>query len=153
MDGFATRPRFTVGGDVAAAVGPLGAGGAVDSEVFSRRAPVWSYVKSRGLYVGVQIDGTVIAERKGENERFYGVEKVSNAQILAGKVAPPPGAFVSLWETLQAIEGREHDQSKLPPPGEPSPGDLVLEKPKETSDKEYDEFADKQDRMPGKVEL
>jgi lipid-binding SYLF domain-containing protein len=147
MEGFATRPRFTLGGEVSAAVGPVGAGGALDSEVFRRRAPVWSYVKSRGLYVGVQIDGTVVAERKGENERFYGVEKVAGARILAGDVTPPPGAFVTLWETLQAIEGRAHDQSKLPPPGEPSPGDHVLENPRETSEREYDEFADKQDRM------
>ena len=151
MDGFATRPRFTLGGEASAAAGPVGAGGAVDSEVFARRAPVWSYVKSRGLYVGVQVDGTVVAERRGENERFYGVEGVGSARILAGDVAPPPRAFVTLWETLQAAEGRAHDRSKLPPPGEPSPGDHVLESPRESSNREYDEFADKQDRMPEKA--
>jgi lipid-binding SYLF domain-containing protein len=148
MEGLATRPRLTLGGDASAAVGPVGAGGSVAVDVLARRAPVWSYVKSRGLYVGVQVDGTVVAERRGENERFYGVEEVGGARILAGDVAPPPGAFVTLWATLQAVEGRAHDQSKLPPPGEPSPGDHELESPRETSNREYDEFADKQDRMP-----
>jgi len=150
MEGF-KKPRFTLGGEVSAAVGPVGAGGGVDSEVFKRKAPVWTYIKSRGLYIGMQVDGTVIAERKGENERFYGVDKVDSAQILEGKVTPPPGSFTTLQETLQAIEGRPHDQGKLPPPDLPPPGDHVLEKPKETSDREYDEFADKQDRMTEKA--
>lgn len=150
MEGF-TKPRFTLGGEISAAVGPVGAGGSVDSEVFKRQAPVWTYIKSRGLYVGVQVDGTVIAERKGENERFYGVEKIGSAQILAGNVTPPVGSFAMLWETLQAIEGRDHDQSRLPPPSERSPGDHVLEDPKATSNREYDELADKEDRMPEKA--
>lgn len=150
MDGFAQR-RFTLGGEVSAAVGPVGAGGSLDFEVFKRQAPVWTYIKSRGLYLGVQVDGTAIVERTGENERFYGVEKIGSAQILRGDVVPPQGSFVTLWETLQAIEGRTHDQSKLPPPDEKSPGDHVLENPKETSNREYDEFADQQDRMQQKA--
>lgn len=146
MEGF-TRVRCTLGGEVSAAVGPLGGGSMVDSEIFKRQAPVWTYTKSKGLYVGVQIDGTIIVERTGENERFYGVEKIRNKQILAGQVQPPPGSMVPLWETLQAAEGHPHDQSRLPPPNVKSPGDLEVEKPRETSNKEYDEFAGQEERM------
>ncbi|KAI9677785.1 MAG: hypothetical protein M1822_008097 [Bathelium mastoideum] len=146
MEGF-TRVRCTIGGEVSAAVGPLGGGSTVDSEVFKRQAPLWTYTKSKGLYVGVQVDGTVVVERTSENERFYGIEKIRNKQILAGEVQPPAGSVVQLWETLQAVEGKAHDQSKLPPPNEKSPGDHELDNPRETSNKEYDEFADTGERM------
>ena len=149
MEGF-TRVRCTIGGEVSAAVGPLGGGSTVDSEVFKRQAPVWTYTKSKGLYVGVQVDGTVIVERTSENERFYGVEKIRNKQILAGEVQPPTGSVVELWETLQAAEGKTHDQSKLPPPNVKSPGDHELELPRGASQKEYDEFADDSERMDAK---
>ncbi|KAI9708252.1 MAG: hypothetical protein M1820_004206 [Bogoriella megaspora] len=146
MEGF-TRVRCTLGGEVSAAVGPLGGGSTVDSEVFKRQAPVWTYTKSKGLYVGVQVDGTVVVERTSENERFYGRDKIRNKQILAGEVQPPMGSVVQLWETLQAAEGREYDQMKLPPPNQKSPGDHELDKPREESQKEYDEFADRSERM------
>jgi len=140
MEGF-TRVRCTLGGEVSAAVGPLGGGSMVDSEIFKRQAPVWTYTKSKGLYVGVQVDGTIIVERTGENERFYGIEKIRNHQILAGQVQVPPGSMIQLWETLQAAEGYTHDPSKLPPPNVRCPGDEEVDHPKDTSNKEYDEFA------------
>lgn len=146
MEGF-TRVRCTLGGEVSAAVGPLGGGSTIDSEVFKRRAPVWTYTKSKGLYLGVQVDGTVIAERTAENERFYGIEKLRNTQILAGNVQPPPGSVTQLWETLQAAEGQPHNTSDLPPPYEPSPGDREVEQPRETSEKEYSEFSDPREHM------
>lgn len=148
MEGF-TRVRCTLGGEVSASVGPLGGGSTVDSEVFKRQAPVWTYTKGKGLYVGVQIDGTVIVERTSENERFYRVDKIRNHQILAGQVQPPPGSMTQLWETLQAAEGSSHNEQNLPPPYQ-APGDQQVEAPRETSQKEYDEFADHSERMDRK---
>ena len=111
---------------------------------------MWTYTKSRGLYVGVQIDGTVIVERTSENERFYGVDKVRNTAILGGQVPPPPGTVVQLWETLQAAEGNHYDSSKLPPANEKTPGDLEVEGPRQESQREYDQFADPTERMDHK---
>jgi lipid-binding SYLF domain-containing protein len=146
MEGF-TRVRCTLGGEVSASVGPLGGGTMVDSEVFKRQAPVWTYTKSKGLYLGVQVDGTIIVERTGENERFYGVEKIRNKQILAGEVKAPTGTVVQLWETLQAAEGQSYDMRNLPPPNEKAPGDHEVEMPRETSNKEFEQFADPAERM------
>ena len=140
MEGF-TRVRCTLGGEVSAAVGPLGGGSSVESEVFKRRAPVWTYTKSKGLYVGVQVDGTIVAERTSENERFYARQGVRSGEILTGKVQPPMGSMAVLWETLQAAEGAPHDEGRLPRYGELSPGDHELEHPREASEKEYSEFA------------
>ena len=136
MEGF-TRVRCTLGGEVSAAVGPLGGGSNVESEL-QRPNPVWAYTKSRGLYAGVQVDGTIIAERTSENERFYSQGDIRNKQILAGEVQPPQGLLVQLWETLQACEGAAYDSSKLPAPSGKTPGDVQVEEPQQQSQSEYD---------------
>ncbi|TWU73916.1 hypothetical protein ED733_003821 [Metarhizium rileyi] len=46
--------------------------------------PVFSYVKSRGFYAGIQVDGTVVVERKDANASFYGAS-VTVQQILQGQ--------------------------------------------------------------------
>lgn len=67
--------------------------------------PVFTYLKSRGFYAGVQVDGTVIIERSDENERFYG-ERIGVADILAGKARHPPLEIKLLMETIKSAEGR-----------------------------------------------
>jgi lipid-binding SYLF domain-containing protein len=67
-----SKVRVSLGGEISVVAGPVGAGGVVESEVMKDRKPLWSYMKSRGLYGGVQLDGTIIIERNDENARFYG---------------------------------------------------------------------------------
>ncbi|KKK14897.1 hypothetical protein P175DRAFT_0497897 [Aspergillus ochraceoroseus IBT 24754] len=120
------KVRCTLGGEVSAAAGPVGMGGVLDSEVHKRQAPIWTYMKSRGLYAGVQVDGTIIIERTDENERFYG-ERISVTDILAGKARRPPPSIATLLQTVKAAQGDLNvDESLLPPPGE-TPGDLELQ--------------------------
>ncbi|PYH98994.1 DUF500-domain-containing protein [Aspergillus ellipticus CBS 707.79] len=119
------KVRCTLGGEVSAAAGPVGMGGVLDSEVHKRQAPIWTYMKSRGLYAGVQVDGTIIIERSDENERFYG-ERISVTDILAGKARLPPASIQTLLTTIKAAEGDTSvDEALLPPPGE-APGDAEL---------------------------
>ncbi|OJJ43632.1 hypothetical protein ASPZODRAFT_35032, partial [Penicilliopsis zonata CBS 506.65] len=99
-----SKLRCTLGGELTVAVGPVGAGGVVDSEVHKRRAPIWTYVKSRGFYAGVQVDGTIVIERTDENERFYG-RRVPVAEILAGQARSSSPSVLMLQETLRAAEG------------------------------------------------
>ncbi|RAK95150.1 DUF500-domain-containing protein [Aspergillus ibericus CBS 121593] len=117
------KVRCTLGGEVSAAAGPVGMGGVLDSEVHKRQAPIWTYMKSRGLYAGVQVDGTIIIERSDENERFFG-ERISVSDILAGKARHPPAAIQTLLNTVKAAEGNPVDENLLPP-GE-TPGDVDL---------------------------
>ncbi|KAK1961756.1 hypothetical protein LY78DRAFT_740734 [Colletotrichum sublineola] len=58
--------------------------------------PVFSYVKSRGFYAGIQVDGTVVTERKDANAAFYG-QKVTVDQIVKGQV--PPQGPAGMWPT------------------------------------------------------
>lgn len=73
--------------------------------------PVYSYVKSRGFYAGVQIDGTVITERKDANAAFYGDKSITVDRILRGDVRAQtgehtwPAAARGLVEVLAGAEG------------------------------------------------
>lgn len=120
-----TRLRATLGSEVGVAAGPVGIGGELDMEVHKKPAPVWSYVKSRGLYAGVALAGNAIIERSDENESFYG-ERVPAADILVGKVRHPPREkYQVLTETLKAAQGDEVDETMLPTGESPSDMEIV----------------------------
>lgn len=120
-----SKVRCTVGGEISAVAGPVGVGGIIESEVHKRQAPIFTYMKSRGFYAGVQIDGTVVIERTDENERFYG-EQLGVADILAGRVRHRPSEIRALMETIKAAQGdTDVDQSLLT--NEPPPGDFEIE--------------------------
>ncbi len=58
---------FRMGGDVAIAVGPVG-GGAQSAFV----ADVVSFSRGHGVYVGVNLDGTIVSTADDWNELYYG---------------------------------------------------------------------------------
>ncbi|KAL8814942.1 MAG: hypothetical protein Q9223_005878 [Gallowayella weberi] len=120
-----TAIRCTLGGEISAVAGPVGAGAILETEVHKRQAPIWTYLKSRGFYAGVQVDGTVVIERTDENERFYG-ERIKVADILAGKVRHPPYEIGMLMATIKSAQGDAVDESVLPS-SELTPGDMELE--------------------------
>lgn len=120
LDAFSSI-RCTLGSEISVAAGPIGAGGVLESELHKRQAPIFTYLKSRGFYAGVQIDGTVIIERTDENERFYG-QRIPVKEILEGKVTHAPRETQQLLETVRAAQGDTNvDESMLPteaPPGD-----------------------------------
>ena len=116
-----SRWRCTVGGEISAVAGPLGVGGVLETEVHKRQAPVFNYLKSRGFYAGVQIDGTVVLERTDEDERFYG-QKISAKDILAGKAQSRLYELRTLMETLKSAQG-DSDVDKALLPAGPPPAD------------------------------
>ncbi|KAI5306323.1 hypothetical protein KEM56_001397 [Ascosphaera pollenicola] len=119
------KVRCTLGGEVSAVAGPVGVGGVLETEVHKRQAPIWTYLKSRGFYAGVQVDGTIVIERTDENERFYG-ERIGVEDILAGKVRHPPYEIETLMNTVKAAQGdMDYDESLLAPPG--APADFEIE--------------------------
>ena len=81
---------FKMGADASMAVGRIGAGvGAGTTIRFGEDIYVFS--RSRGLYGGLALDGSVVNERTEWNHAFYGAG-VSARQILRGALPPQPGA-------------------------------------------------------------
>lgn len=121
-----SKIRCTIGGEISAVAGPVGIGGVVETEIHKRQAPLWTYLKSRGFYAGVQVDGTIVIERSDENERYYG-ERIGVADILAGKARHVPYTTKTLMETIKAAQGDTDVDEAALPDAEP-PGDMELEK-------------------------
>jgi lipid-binding SYLF domain-containing protein len=120
--------RVTLGAEVSVAAGPVGIGGILDSNVDLRKerdhTPVFTYMKSRGLYAGVQVDGTFIIERNDENAKYYG-ERLGVNDILAGKVRHVPDSARPLIEIIRSAEGKTDVNRQflnhvweMPPPSE-----------------------------------
>ncbi|KAH8723223.1 hypothetical protein GQ44DRAFT_774274 [Phaeosphaeriaceae sp. PMI808] len=119
--------RCTLGGELSVTAGPAGVGGILDTELHKRQAPLFTYIKSRGFYAGLQLDGTIVIERTDENERFYG-DRIGVKDILTGKVRHPPYEVRRLMETLKAAQGdTDVDESLIP--DEASPADFEVTAP------------------------
>lgn len=103
VDAF-TSPRLSLGGGATVAVGPVGGSTDLGSQR-DTKLPIWSYVKSRGLWAGVHIDGTVMVSRADANATFYGENGVTAKDILRGDREWPEGGK-PLVEVLKALEGR-----------------------------------------------
>ncbi|KAG9240311.1 hypothetical protein BJ878DRAFT_546388 [Calycina marina] len=129
--GSFTKIRATFAGEISAIAGPVGIGGVLegDGKCKDANCPVFTYLKSRGSYAGVQVDGIVIIERSDENERFYG-ERIGVADIVSGKVRHPPHEVKLLMETVKAAEGRaDVDQRMLDSLNGPAPADNEISLP------------------------
>ncbi|KAF4993053.1 hypothetical protein FGRMN_6741 [Fusarium graminum] len=115
------KSEVNLGGAVALAAGPLG-GNVNVGEV----RPIWKYTKSRGIYGGLTVDGTVIREKRDVNADFYGAE-LSSAQILDGQAhAGWSPRIQELLEVVKAAEGKSADKNILQSVGtEPNPGDMT----------------------------
>jgi hypothetical protein len=89
---FSQLGSVTLGGNLSLAAGPVGrnaeASGAAN---FKSIAPIFSYSKTKGLFAGVSLEGSVLIERRDANKTFYGAP-VKAAQLLTGQYPAPPAA-------------------------------------------------------------
>lgn len=90
VESFAQFGSVTLGGNCSVAAGPLGRNAEVDGSASLKNvAAVFSYSKTKGLFAGVSVEGSVLVERREANRKFYG-NNCKAAHILSGQVAPPP---------------------------------------------------------------
>lgn len=89
---FSQAGSITLGGNVSIAAGPIGrnaeAAGAASTKGV---AGIFSYSKTKGLFAGVSLEGSVLVERKDANAKLYN-SRISASQLLTGAVPSPPGA-------------------------------------------------------------
>ncbi|KAF8271880.1 hypothetical protein EI94DRAFT_1719698 [Lactarius quietus] len=102
---FMAAGSLTLGGNMSLAVGPLGRNGEASTALSTsgKVAAMYSYSKTRGLFGGVSVEGSVIVERQDANAQAYRSD-VSAKQILSGSITPPEWAQ-SLIHTLEARTG------------------------------------------------
>lgn len=75
------KGKFTIGADAAAAAGPVGRNASAATDV-QLRAEILSYSRSRGLFAGVSIDGSVLEINQAANTSFYGAPSTEVPQRI-----------------------------------------------------------------------
>ncbi|EGU13405.1 hypothetical protein RTG_00116 [Rhodotorula toruloides ATCC 204091] len=87
---FMSAGSITVGGNMSIAAGPLGRNlegtGALSAK--GKVAAMYSYSRSKGLFGGASVEGSIIVERSDANAKAYG-SNVTVTQLLSGQVEPP----------------------------------------------------------------
>src|ERR1700735_189429 len=82
--------KFKLGGDASVAAGPVG-GNAPASTDLKLTAEILSYSRSKGIFAGVSLDGTVVQADKSGDEAMYGAG-VSRHDVLGGTIPVPESA-------------------------------------------------------------
>ncbi len=83
--------KLTLGADASVATGPVGRQGSAATDI--GLSEIYSYARTRGLFGGVALDGSVMQIDRKANAAFYGKSGVTATEIFSGQApAPPPTA-------------------------------------------------------------
>ncbi len=98
------RGKFTLGADASAAAGPVGrtASASTDAQM---KAEIYSYSRTRGLFAGVALDGSVLRIDYDANAAVYGAG-VTPRRIFEGGVSHVPGPVVDFRDRLEEYTAR-----------------------------------------------
>ena len=89
-------PSFKIGGDASIAAGPVGAGAKADIT-----ADLIAFTRAKGVYGGLNLDGTVVNTNDGWNSVYYGRSALP-PDILIRKSVTNPNAAPLLQEVASA---------------------------------------------------
>ena len=79
--------KFKLGAEASAAAGPVGRDAGADTD-WKMRAEVLTYSRARGIFAGIDLNGSAITQDKDETRVLYG-KMVPFSDILSGKQAAP----------------------------------------------------------------
>jgi lipid-binding SYLF domain-containing protein len=121
--------KLTLGADASVAAGPVGrqSSAATDTNFNSE---IYSYSRSRGLFGGIALDGSVIQIDADGNADFYKKRDVTASELFAGQApAAPPAAKRFLERLAQATRTAARvspvAQADMPAEARPSPGNTA----------------------------
>ena len=75
--------KLKFGADLGVALGPVGGGAEAAATLGSADVLVWSL--SKGAYIGISLEGSVVEPREGLNKEYYGVEVGTRPIVAEGK--------------------------------------------------------------------
>ncbi len=113
--------KVTLGADASVAAGPVGrtASAATDANF---KAEVYSYSRSRGVFAGLALDGTVISIDDDANEEFYKKPDVAASDIINGAVTTTDSSAQRFMAAVSSSTGTQRTASATPAsPSAPAP--------------------------------
>jgi lipid-binding SYLF domain-containing protein len=84
------KSKFKIGGDAAATAGPVGRNGQAATD-WRMNAELLTYSRSKGLFAGIDLDGTSVSQNREDTELYFGAPH-SFGTVLHGDVPVPAGA-------------------------------------------------------------
>src|SRR6266496_6062655 len=99
--------KFKVGADASAAAGPVGRQAAAGTD-WKMKAEVLTYSRARGVFAGIDLSGSRIAQDQDETRVLFG-KMVPFSDILGGKVEAPSDSqpFLSAVKKYTAPAGEQ----------------------------------------------
>jgi len=111
--------KVTLGADASVAAGPVGRESSASTDM-SFKAEVYSYSRSRGVFAGLAIDGTVISIDDDENEAFYKKHGITATDIAAGTVTTNDDAARRFLTAVTTSTRGQQSASAAPVPASAS---------------------------------
>ena len=96
--------NFTLGADASVAAGPVGRSTSAATDLFLK-AGIISYSRSRGVFGGVALDGSVLTQDNNSNTRYYG-KPINSRQILLDRAVEVKPSSIPLTESLEKFSQR-----------------------------------------------
>jgi lipid-binding SYLF domain-containing protein len=84
------RSKVKLGGDAAVAAGPVGRNAAADTDI-TLHAEFLTYSRSRGVFAGLDLTGTVLSQNSDDTRTEYGAN-IPFERVLHGEVDTPANA-------------------------------------------------------------
>ena len=93
--------KLKLGADASATAGPVGRKAEVGTDVLLRSG-IFAYSRSKGLFAGVSLDGSVVSIDDSGNRKAYGKE-VTGEQVLLGKAVRSNSVVDPFLKALQKV--------------------------------------------------
>ena len=97
--------QFTLGGDIAISAGPVGRHAEASADVFMQ-GEIYSYSRSKGLFGGISLKGTIITSDSDANLTYYGHPYTSEEILLTKQVRKVPESgkqFIQIFNHLAPL--------------------------------------------------
>ncbi len=95
------KNKFKIGGDASAAAGPVGRNGSAATD-WKMNAELLSYSRNKGLFAGIDLDGTSVSQNSEDTELYYGRPERFET-VLKGEVDVPQGAVEFVRDVAQTF--------------------------------------------------
>src|SRR5471032_1479770 len=105
--------KLTLGADASVATGPVGRQGSAATDM-NFNAEIYSYARTRGLFGGVALDGSVISIDRSANGSFYHKSGVPASEIFSGQAPAAPATAQRFLERLAQATGTAIRTSPAP---------------------------------------
>jgi SH3 domain-containing YSC84-like protein 1 len=93
------KDKLTLGADAAVAAGPIGRQSSAATDLLLK-AEIYSYSRSRGLFLGLSLEGDGLFVDWNGNRNYYGRPDVSPAELVSGASVPIPESALRLRTQL-----------------------------------------------------